>query len=216
MCPPHPEAGKEQEKHRVKGLQGTQRAGPTVRGPTPPRGRRQQNRRASASCSTSQAHQQPGGRLAEKQLSMAPSFQTHSGIIHYHPTGTESQLPSQQRCLSVPEDEPRGGGHSPNPTARSHGASPTTRGLASIPNQLQHRFHPLLPYFFLISSCLDFISALLKNKEISFSTNRQCSLKRCTFYSLEQRGCGFTFVPRTRAGRDELGHQATLPSGQAG
>lgn len=86
----------------------------------------------------------------------------------------------------------RPGPHGARPAAQCGGrtreavAAPST---ASAPDQTQRMwmFHPPLPYFFLISSCLDFISALLKNKRISFSIKIFHDTKRRSLHFLPER-----------------------------
>lgn len=67
----------------------------------------------------------------------------------------------------------------------------------------QNGVKQLLPYFFLISSCLDFISALLKNQGLSFSTKIQCNFQSTTLHFFSREAAGWFWFPGMRQGGDE-------------
>lgn len=94
------------------------------------------------------------------------------------------------------------------------GSAPSrTCGRPPVP-PAERRARGLLPYFLLISSCLDFISALLQHRGRSLSTKGQHDFTSGTFH-FGRRGRGFTPASRSQSWMGPAG-QGHTPTGRAG
>lgn len=133
----------------------------------------------AARSSSTPREQQCSGSLAERKICQGFLFQDTRDLVHFSPRRV-------------------------NPAAQTGGVDEGSGhisrcGISSRPNRTDMDIPSTLPYFFLISSCLDFISALLKKTKKSHLASKYHLTLKDTLCLLKQRGRGQARWPLGRA-----------------